>query len=300
MDLQPLINSRLGVGTALGLGRILPSWFGYPFAKTIAGIITVRKSSKLVRSVRMNQWVVRGEHINQTELSQATLEVFNHSTRCLYDFYHSLRHPEEIRKLISLSPRAQALVERSIAGKEGAVIAGPHTSNFDLGLQALALNGLRAQVLSYPQPSKGYRWQNQMRSQYGLEVTPISLGALRTAGERLRSGGMIITGVERPIASQKYQVRFFGRQASLPVSHVQLALNTGVPVFVVGVTMLENQKYIVDASDPIELVSNRDRQAELVSNAEAILRVVESFIRRAPQQWLMFYPVWPGAMELVK
>jgi lauroyl/myristoyl acyltransferase len=34
---------------------------------------------------------------------------------------------------------------------------------------------------------------------------------------------------------------------------------------------------------------------EIERNAEAVLKPVENWIRQAPEQWSMFYPVWPDA-----
>ena len=42
-----------------------------------------------------------------------------------------------------------------------------------------------------------------------------------------------------------------------------------------------------------------DLVQEIVSNAEAVLEVLEGVILRAPDQWAMFYPVWPDVMDKV-
>jgi hypothetical protein len=36
-----------------------------------------------------------------------------------------------------------------------------------------------------------------------------------------------------------------------------------------------------------------------VNNAEKVLMVAEGFIRRAPQQWAIFQPVWPDLLPQV-
>jgi predicted LPLAT superfamily acyltransferase len=32
-------------------------------------------------------------------------------------------------------------------------------------------------------------------------------------------------------------------------------------------------------------------------NTEMVLKVAEGYIRQAPYQWAMFYPVWPEALN---
>jgi len=40
-----------------------------------------------------------------------------------------------------------------------------------------------------------------------------------------------------------------------------------------------------------------DRHQEIILNAERVLSIAEAAIRRAPQQWAMFYPVWPEMLD---
>ncbi len=298
MEKKSIFTSRFGVGFALTLGRILPPRSGYLVAWMLARLVASRRWAENVRAVRSNQWIVHQKTLDAHALERATRKVFDHGGRCLYDMYHLLPRPEAIVNKVKLSPSALDLVERNKAGEHGAVLVGPHLSNFDLSLHSLALHGLRALVLSFPQPPSGYQWQNKLRTTSGLETVPISMSAFRSATERLRAGGMIITGVERPItSSQKYRVSFFGHPAALPVGHVQLALNTRVPVVVVSCHMLPDGSYLIDASEEIPMRPYSDRQAEITRNAEAILEVLEARICEHPCQWLMYYPVWPEAQE---
>ena len=55
--------------------------------------------------------------------------------------------------------------------------------------------------------------------------------------------------------------------------------------------------YHIVASDPIEMQLIPDRENEMILNAEKVLSVAEGFIRQAPHQWAMFYPVWPNAQK---
>lgn len=58
-----------------------------------------------------------------------------------------------------------------------------------------------------------------------------------------------------------------------------------------------DQKYILHASDLIEMSKHSDRDVELVMNMERVLSIAEKFIRSAPEQWAMFYSVWPQTLS---
>ncbi len=162
------------------------------------------------------------------------------------------------------------------------------------------MHGLQALVITLPQLNGGYQWQMDMRASIGMDIRPASLGTLHEATQRLRAGETILTGLDRPFQGLKHKPRFFGRPASLPVHHIQLALKAEVPIVVASGVMREDGSYSFMVSDPITLHHHRDRETEIITNAEAVLKVAEEIICQAPQQWAMFYPVWKEAMEEVK
>ena len=71
-------------------------------------------------------------------------------------------------------------------------------------------------------------------------------------------------------------------------------------MMIVAAEMRADQRYHLNISDPIELVNHQDPDEEIRINGEAVLRVIENFIRKTPEQWLMYYPVWPEFMSVIK
>jgi lauroyl/myristoyl acyltransferase len=74
-------------------------------------------------------------------------------------------------------------------------------------------------------------------------------------------------------------------------------LKEDVPILVAAAILRPSGTYDILVSDPIEMRRGANRRAELIENAEAVLAQVESFIQIAPEQWSMFYPVWPDALD---
>lgn len=293
MNLQGTINSRLGVGTILFIARIIPKNFGVWLGKKVARILANKKNSPMVRAVRANQWIVSNQSLNAQELDEITLKTFEHTAYCLYDLYHNIQKPALIKQRVPLSSQLIDLLdERSHCG-QGTVIVAPHLSNFDLAGRAMALNGYRIMALSYPQPKGGYQWQNKLRRDYDIDIVPMSTTALRTAKERLLKGGMIITGMDRPLERSNYHPCFFGYASKVPVTYVKLALQTKSKIIVVACVGKEDGDYTIETSQVIQLKPHQDPVKELEQNAELALAEAERFIRMNPDQWSMFYPVWP-------
>jgi len=300
MKLQTLINSPLGVGLGIFIGKITPPWLGYRVVDWVAGWLANRPHLALVRAVRANQWVVSQGQLAPPALTEQTRATFRHTVCFLYYLYHNMDRGDRIRDMVRLSPKLEALYREYKEAGRGMLCVAPHLSNFDLAGRALALYGLKFLVLSYPNPSSGYRWQNDMRRQVGVDIVPLSQTSLRQAVETLQTGGFVLTGIDRPVSDTNYRPRFFDRPSCVPVSHVRLAIKTHVPVVVVASLLRPDGLYWIEASDPIEMRPEAELSAEILNNAERILQAVEQMIRQAPYQWAMFYPVWPEALEEVQ
>jgi lauroyl/myristoyl acyltransferase len=296
--LQKFINSRVAMAIGLGLSSVPPR-VGYGLANWIGSQIAKVKSNPMVRGVRANQWVIHGESITARELDEAVAAIFRSSARSLYEFWHFHRDPQAVLDMVEIDPSFSTCFRQAQQSSKGLLMVIPHLSNFDLVGRATVLNGYPLHILSYPQPSGGYRLQNRLRAMPGLTVTPLSIESLREASVTLRSGGTVLTGADRPLAEPdiKYRPRFFGRAASLPVFYVRLALKHHLPVVVTGGLRKPDGGYLVWASDPIPMVPHPDLVQETVQNAEVVLAVLAKFIQRAKDQWAMFYPIWPEVLD---
>jgi phosphatidylinositol dimannoside acyltransferase len=299
-DLQSIINSRLGIGLALGLGRILPETPGFRLAEWLALLIASQQRSPMVRAVRANQWVLHGGDLRADELDRVVKAVFRNTADCLFDFYHFIGRPAEMDERIHFCGQSEALLDNRSRSKKGVVIVGVHLSNFDLVAREAARQGLNAMVLAYATPGKGYQWQNEIRRRAGLDLVPASTQAVRQAIHRLNKGGNVVTGIDRPIQNVKLKPLFFGRPANLPVHHIHLALAADTEIFVVAALKGEDGNYRVQVSKPIQMQKRSDRDEEILTNAEKVLEVAEGMIRQAPEQWSMFFPVWPDVLAMLE
>jgi len=298
-DPRNAINSPLGLSIALLIGRITPNCVGHRLVNHAADRISARKDWKMVQAVRLNQWVVRGESLDQAELDEAVRENFRCTARSIFDLYHNINNPNVFHQIVEVHPTAEQLLHRPEFSERGLVVAGIHMSNFDFIGQAAGIEGVKAMFLALPDTHPGYRKQLEMRKEKGMNIVPTSMGAIKKAVKYLREGGVVMTGIDRPDESFPYRPLFFGRPAPLPIHHIFMALKAQVPILVGSVIGRPDGKYHFLFSDPIEMQLNPDKHQEIVHNAESVLRIVENFIRQDPSQWSMTFPVWPDAMSQV-
>jgi lauroyl/myristoyl acyltransferase len=299
IDISQMINSPIGVRMAIALGRAFPRHPGHGIADLVAGQIARRQDSSLVKAVRANQWVVRGDALDKTALDQAVRETFQHSARAIFDLYHYINDPQAASRLIALDSTTQKLLQRPEFDGRGLMIAGLHTSNFDLCLQWMCSQGINLMVLTIPNPQGGHRVEYEMRKKTGMNLVPASVTTVRQVVKHLQKGGVAMTGIDRPILEPEARPRFFGHPAALPMHHIFLAIKAQVPVMIMAVNLQSDGKYHVTTSDPIEMDPHSDREVQTLQNAEKVLNIAESFIRKEPQQWSMSLPVWPEILNKI-
>jgi KDO2-lipid IV(A) lauroyltransferase len=285
---SPTMN-RIG----LHLGEALSPRLGRWIVKLLTNVISQRKNFEQIKAVRANQRVISGETLSEQALEKRVRQVYYSSGVSLYDYFHCMRKEDRIRELIQFDDNLQYFLKRAISGKERTMGLVLHTGAFDLSGHAIALRGARPLVLAYPNPNASYKWQNELRKQAGLDVEPLTMESFQQATRHLRQGGTVITGVDRPWPGGQYHPNFFGKPSDIPVTTIQMAIRTDTPVMILACIRQPDHRYILHASELIELHKHSDRDVELVENTERVLSVAEKFIISAPEQWAMFYPVWP-------
>jgi lauroyl/myristoyl acyltransferase len=280
---------------AVLIGRILPRKWGLKLAAPVGTLLGSNKKSPMVKAIRANQWVVHEQSLTNEELDELPKTVFRSAARCTFDYYYYLSRAEKIEAVVDFSPEVNMAFER-IRSNEPSVFVCPHLSNFELMGYAFALNNIDVQVLSYPNPNASYKLQNQLRESLGITVTPMSLSAFRQARKRLRAGGSILTGLDRPLAGdllEKYQPEFFGHKTNLPVTYVRMAKEANAPVIIMAATPQPGNRYCLEGSQPIWMDSADDLETEILHNANKVLTEAEGLIQKYAHSWAMFYPVWP-------
>ena len=296
-NIQTLTDSRFGILLGQGIGRFFPPKVGYSLTERIARWISSRKDDPMVRAVRANQWVVSRCTFTADQLDKAVLDTFSYQTRSLYNYFRHLYNPTFVNQSLNFSPQLEEIIKNSQNNENAMIIVGIHTGNFDLSAKALMSKGLKMYGISLDNPGKGHKRQHKIRGEYGFHVVQASILALREAERRLKKGGTVLTGMDRPLPTSKYKLVFFDRPAMVPVMHIHLALRTNAPIMVISPRFEEDGTHQLLNSEPIHITPHSNRKIAMIQNAEKVLHVAEEFIRKAPYQWVMFLPVWPEAID---
>src|SRR5207248_9295263 len=87
-------------------------------------------------------------------------------------------------------------------------------------------------------------------------------------------------------------VHFCRRIGMSPTGPAAVALKAGGAILPVWCRRQTDNLYIAEVEAPIEVSRTGDTQRDIQVTTERIVQFFERIIRREPDQWLVFLPVW--------
>ncbi len=299
MARSDFLNSKLSVQISILIGKYLPKRIGYNFGRQIGSLIGSLQTLEISRAIRANQFIANGSVNSPAELVEISKQVLTHAGKCYVDLYQFYNNPELLDTYVPLTQTMRDFIDLS-HGRQGYMVVAPHLSNFDLVVSSLVKHGFKGKVLSFPNPGSGYKLQNALRESVGMDVLPLGGPDIEEIiVEHLRNGGVTATGIDRPVPDRKKQhyVKFFGKPSPMPIGYIKTALAADVPILVVTAILEADGTYGFRCSEPIVLKKYQNKLDDIILNTERVLRQIEEYIKLAPEQWLMYYPVWPDLMD---
>ncbi len=281
---------------ALTIARICPRWLGGVICRLFA-IVGVLVKTDLYAVITDNLRHVVPE-ASPRALALMRYRVFYHAARAYYDFFHNVgrgKDPAHFEPPVRLAPGAQERLMAAYNRGNGVLVLGCHLSNFDLGGEAIPMLlqlPTHYQYLSIANPTPSMQFFNRLReSQPGIRITPVSPASLMQAVRHLKRGGIVVTGVDRPIDENDEPVVFFGQATRLPCGYLRLRRLTGCAVVVTAARYVQGH-YEIDFTDALPWSETGDPAYDDEVNKRTVLAHLEAFIRQAPDQWMMFVRVW--------
>ena len=145
------------------------------------------------------------------------------------------------------------------------------------------------------EPRELFEWYRDTRARLGISVLTLDLGGMRKVLQALRDEEMVITAIDRDIVGTGYPMPFFGRLAPIPLGPAAIALRLGTPLFPVCVYRLPDDSYQAEGAPLIFTKDTGDPKKDQVRATEALLRQIETFIRRHPEQWHVPHRIWANS-----
>lgn len=296
MLIRSIAMSRWGPAVGLSIVRLIPYRLAYAVGKLFARWVSRNPNAPMNQAIRANQAVIRGLPYDDPGLDNAVYDVMKMNARGFVDFFKAIAGGEKaVREACVIDEPLRSKIEEYVKEDRGLIIIGPHLLGFDIFMLYLGVHGYPIQAISYPDPRGSYIAQNTLRRRFGFNITPLSVQTLREGLRTLQRGDVVMTAVDRPGLGGE-PLMFFGREVILPVGHSRLAVKTNARV-IAGIPYLDEEGiYHGMGAEIFEPPNSGDEKKDALELAQMVLSTFEIYIRKWPENWLMFYPVWPDVI----
>ena len=183
-------------------------------------------------------------------------------------------------------------IAQALAEGNGAIILTGHFGNWELLAASIVAEGYTLRPLARRLRSKrlnvllnAYR---ERAGYTGIDRDGGIRGALRCLKQNALLG--ILADVDTKIDG--VFVDFFGRPAYTPYSPVAIALKTGAPILPTFIIRQPDDSHRVIVEPPLALEQSGDKQHDFVVNTQKFTKVIESYVRLYPEQWVWMHERW--------
>jgi KDO2-lipid IV(A) lauroyltransferase len=270
---------------------LIPLGLAYRIA-TFAGWCAYRLFPIPRRRISQNLSIVMGLPVHSPQVRRAARAAFENDARNWIDTLRIGRvELDDIERVLDIEPGGWERLMAAYGEGKGLILVTLHLGNYDLVGQLIALRGYALTVpVEHMRPPALYDFLTRERRSKGINAVPVEQ-APRALLRALRNREMVAIAGDRAVAGRRIQVELFDRPALIPRSPVSLARRTGAEL-VVACGVRNGARYSGIVSAPVPIQRTDDADADDRVNAQRLAAVFEGFLRRFPDQWLMFDNLW--------
>lgn len=275
---------------------LVPARIGYALF-SLVGSLAYIVARPARTAVEANLSRVLGPEARQSQISANARRVFRNAAKNYFDLFRLPRVPaDHVERLLTIHNWER--IEDTLGMGRGLILATAHFGNFDLVGQVLAGRSFRVTALAEPlRPPRLFELVTSLRNCRGLRFEPVGPAALRAVLRALRRGEIVGLACDRDLQGNGQIVPFFGEEARLPAGAFFLAIKTGAPIVPAFVVREKNNSFTAFVEEPIFLEGSRSEDSLVYNGARLMASLLEKYIGRYPDQWVVFEPIWKKARQ---
>jgi KDO2-lipid IV(A) lauroyltransferase len=187
-----------------------------------------------------------------------------------------------------------------MASGKGVVLALPHVGSWEYGGTFLAAVGYpMTSVAERIEPPELFEYFVDQRAAMGLTIVPLDATSGGVVMRTLRDGGLVGLLCDRDLLDNGIDVEFFGEKTTMPAGPATLAMRTGATLLTAAVYSGPGQDHHAVVGAPIDLTRSGALRTDVSRVTQEIADRFEGLIRRAPEQWHVFQPLWSADRDEV-
>lgn len=195
-----------------------------------------------------------------------------------------------LKKFISLEGRAN--FDEAEAKKKGIIFLTSHFGNWEISNLKSAQEGYPIYMLARPQ---GYDRLNDILNSYrqklGCKVIERGMPT-REMIRALKENKIVGIASDQDVGRAGVYTEFFGRPASHAVGAIRLARDTGATIIPTFIVRKDGLRHVIYLERGVTIHKSEDRNGDIKKGIAEQARILESYVRRYPDQWMWVYTRW--------
>ncbi|MSP12622.1 MAG: hypothetical protein EXR62_06655 [Chloroflexi bacterium] len=272
--------------------RQVPENLGYVFFDLV-GNLAYLFSPGARQAVIDNLSHVLGPHPDPSAVQQNARRIFQLQAKNYFDLFRiPYLSPNQIWQRLNF--HGIEYIEQLRAHNTGVVVAGGHTGNFDVLMQITTLLNIHLTVAAeHFQPEALYRFVTESRSSNGVTLVDVGSNTpVLPLFRALRKKDYVAVTLDRDVTGNVIPVPFCGYLAELPNGFAEMAVHANVPVLFAFPRRKPDNTFEIYLEPPYYPNPARSHEAEVRTIHQLMLAHFERYLRRFPDQWVLFRPVW--------
>ena len=221
------------------------------------------------------------------ESARLVREVFRNFGRYLVEFFtiHQVQHPE-------VHVEGYEHMRSAQRRHRGAILLTAHLGNWEVGAALIRRMGFPITVVALPHddPRVDHLF-NRQRLRCGVGVIPLGVGAAQRSLQSLRDGQFLGLLGDWEFSGKGLLVPVFKRQITLPRGPAVLSLRSQAPMVPTFLIREGIWKFRLCFEPPIWPLPQEGREVSVRTLTYMYAAAFERYLRRFPDQWLMFQAV---------
>lgn len=271
---------------------LIPDRLGYWLAARTGDLVFLFTANKQ-RAYFYNLRRVLGEDAPPAQVNAVARRGFQNLVKNYFDLLRShAMTPDKIRAQLA-GVEGMEHLQNAMAEGKGVVAGSAHFGSWDMVLQLTAVH-LKTEVVvpnERLKPEKLFQYVMALRKSQGIDMVPIDT-APRMLIKALKAGHIAGLAFDRDITKTGPVIDFFGKPVRMPDGAVQLSLKYGSPVVIgFSVRQKDNRSHVY-IEPPLKFEKTGNLEVDICRGVQRMAAIMENYIRRYPDQWLVFQPFW--------
>jgi KDO2-lipid IV(A) lauroyltransferase len=189
-------------------------------------------------------------------------------------------------------------LEAGMAAGKGVIMALPHIGSWEYGGAFLATQDMpMTSVAERLEPPELFDYFVRQRAAMGLTIVPLDASSGRAISGALRRGCLVGLLSDRDLVGNGIEVEFFGEPTTMPAGPATLALRTGAVLVTGAVYSGPGRDHRAIVEPPLDTTRSGSFRQDVSRLTQEMATRLEGLIRRAPEQWHVFQPLWLSDRE---